>query len=54
MGCGTARWGGSSGKTQRRRLLENVLCVPFLFLQNLGTFLRSELLWTAVQVWAEV
>lgn len=42
------------GKTQRMGLVENVLHLPFLFLQILGTFLGSELLCTAVQVWAEV
>ena len=33
--------------------MENVLCLPFLFLQILGTFLGSGLLCTSVQVWAE-
>lgn len=42
------------GKTQRRGFVENVLRLPFLFLQILGTFLGSELLRIAVQVWAEV
>lgn len=41
------------GKARRRGLVENVLCLPFLFLQILGTFLGSGLLRAAMQVWAE-
>lgn len=52
--AGPERDGMLGEDPEGRGLVENVLCMPFLFLQILGTFLRSEQLCTAVQVWAEV
>lgn len=47
-------WDGMLGEDPEEQPAGECLCMPFLFLQNLGTFLRSELLCTAVQVWTEV